>query len=340
LNSKKVFIGTNTGSGVYQAEYLDGSLDNLKPFYKIKNPSYLATTEGTDKLFSLSERGDGADIYSLNTVKDTVTPENSAINVPGRGLCHISISPDGKFIFGACYESGHVYSVLNQNGSLVKVISTIDQNQYQNIKCSKARAHCIKATLDGKYVLAVDLGLDALIVYSLTENGELCYRSHYKFKDGTGPRHICFGKNDSEFTVVYLISEYSNELYTFKFMKKEGVLECINNISSLPSDFKGKSHGAAVKISPDGKKVAVSNRVEGTDGIISIFNTDNENKPYDMKTIYTSGCFPRDFEYTPDSDYIIAANQNSDSISVISLTNNKSEAEIYPVPQPVCIIFK
>ncbi|MDF2686291.1 MAG: hypothetical protein K0S55_1472, partial [Clostridia bacterium] len=322
------------------AEYQNGILYNLKAFYQIKNPSYLASNKKNKILFALSERSDGADIYSLNIGKNAII-ENSKINVPGRGLCHVSISPNGKFIFGACYESGHVYSVLvNQNGNLEKVISVIDQNKYQNIKNSKARAHCIKTTKDGNYAIAVDLGLDALIVYSLNEDGVLNYKSHFKFKDGTGPRHICFGNlNKSDSSIIYLISEYSNELYTFKFDEKVGILNFLDCVSSLPPDFKGKSHGAAIKISPDNKKVAVSNRVESADGIISVFNLNDNNLPCEIKTIYTNGCFPREFEYTPDSKYIIAANQNSNNISVISLQDGNGKTNLYTVPQPVCIEF-
>lgn len=334
LNEKNhVYIGTYTNhndNGVYHAEYENGTLYNLKQYIKVQNPSYLTLMKEKNILYTVSERGDGADVYAVYNQKVI----NSLLNIPGRGLCHISLSPNGKYLFGACYDSGHIYSIsIDENGGFDKLISAFDHNEYNEIRKTKARAHCIKATPDGKYVIVVDLGLDALIVYSLNNNGELNYKSHLTLKEGTGPRHICFNKNNP--SIVYLITEYSNELYTFIFDGNAGTLKYLNNVSSLPDGFKSKSAGAAVKVSPNGEYVAVSNRIERESGAISVFKIDKDNLPSQKRIVNSNGCFPRDFEFTPDSNYIIAANQIACNLSVISLESEK--VNVYTVNGPTCV---
>jgi len=314
---KRLLIGTytNNGSeGIYNAMYENGVISDIKSTVKSPNPAFLAVSKDEKFLYALSESGK-SEIYAFKILENTLEFINK-IEVPGSAFCHISLSNDDKTLYGACWGSGDVYSVsLNEDRSVNKMVSHFNQNEFTDIKTAVSRGHFIKQVPDSNFVICVDLGLDAVIVYK-KDGDKLTRHSFLSVENGEGPRHFAFNPKNND--IIYLITEYSSVLYTLEFNKNNGTLTIINKQSNLPKDFDGKSSGAAVKCSSDGKMVAASNRIQKADGSIAVYNIENI-EPTEQKFVSSYGDIPRDFDFTPDNQYIIAANQNSNDVNIVSL---------------------
>ena len=161
--------------------------------------------------------------------------------------------------------------------------------QHQGSSANKDRqagphAHCIVLDKSNDYALAVDLGLDKILIYKFDEKtGRLLPNSSVEVSPGDGPRHLSFHP-DGKF--AYVINELSNTIIAFEFDKELGTLKQLQTVPTLPVGFAGKSWTAEVVISPSGKFLYGSNR--GHDSIVSF--------AIDQKTgclVSSSTCRPR-----------------------------------------------
>lgn len=100
---------------------------------------------------------------------------------------------------------------------------------------------------------------------------------------------------------------------------------------------------AAIRISPDGCWLVVSNRIVGSDGALSVVKL-NKDGSFDGSVrgmASSNGLVPRDFIIVREesgNDVVLAANQESDTIYSIPLTGPKGNIELLSeTPTPVCL---
>jgi 6-phosphogluconolactonase len=154
---------------------------------------------------------------------------------------------------------------------------------------------------------------------------------------GAGPRHMVF---DKAAKFAYLINEHGNTISVFRY--KDGVLQTLQTISTLPPEYSAKSYTAEIAIHPNGRFLYGSNR--GRDSIV-VFEIDQTTGT--IKQIgesFTEGHFPRHFTFSPDGNWLLTANQNDDSITVFRLDEQTGlltkHSFITGAPDaPVCLLF-
>jgi 6-phosphogluconolactonase (cycloisomerase 2 family) len=107
--------------------------------------------------------------------------------------------------------------------------------------------------------------------------------------------------------------------------------------STLPAGYSGESSCAAIRLSPDGKLIAASNR--GHDSV-AVFSADEKTGALAPLGIYpTGGKSPRDIAFTPDGKWLLAANQDSDLVTALSVDGGFSLLDLKQrVPKPVAIL--
>ena len=119
-------------------------------------------------------------------------------------------------------------------------------------------------------------------------------------------------------------------------------MKLIQTISSHPSNYLGELGSADIHISPDGKFLYASNR--GNSNTIAIFKVDAGSGKLKLRDIIpTKGSKPRNFAIDPSGNYLLVANQDSNSIVVFkrhpsngSLSYTGVQAK---VGNPVCLVF-
>ena len=112
-------------------------------------------------------------------------------------------------------------------------------------------------------------------------------------------------------------------------------------VSTLPKDYDGENGGAAIRISNDGRYLYASNRGHNS---LAVFAIDEDGSSVEMiQSISTEGDFPRDFALSPDNDYVVAANQNSDNLTLYRRDSQTGllsmiQKDVF-APEAVCVYF-
>jgi len=329
-----------------------GAISKIDSFAGTKSASYIALSPDNKFLYSVNSESADPENMSQQVTSYSVDPESGGLKLlnsqssEGRGPCHISVHPSGKFVFTANYSSGTIAVFpVNEDGSLAEA-SDVEQHEGttgpDEERQEAAHAHFIHADLQGRYVLAVDLGIDKVMNYVLDEGtGELepnPNKAFFETRPGAGPRHLDFHPSGK---FVYVLNELNGTLTACSYDSESGILEELNTLNNLPDDFSGFNKSAAVRVHPDGKFVYASNR--GDMNSITAFGI-LEDGSIEAVHIQDKGInFPRDFNIDPSGTFMLVGNQHGKSIVVFRIdpssgkmveTEHKLE-----ISQPTCIVF-
>jgi 6-phosphogluconolactonase len=140
--------------------------------------------------------------------------------------------------------------------------------------------------------------------------------------------------------IAYVINEISNSVIVSTINQEDGSLNRIQKISTLPEDFKEKSHCADIHITSNGKFLYASNRGHNS---IAIFAVAIDGTLTLIGNESVRGDWPRNFTLSPDDNYLLVANQNSNNIVVFGVDQKTGELNFtgneIEVSMPVCLKF-
>lgn len=278
---------------------------------------------------------------------DAKTGELSFINsLPSHGKepCHISLDGKGTHVLAANYNSATAVACsILPDGSLGKETGFV-QNTGSSInkeRQNEAHAHSIRIDPSNRYALVCDLGADKILIYrydakngTLKPNTPACIKS----TPGAGPRHSIFHPNGKYF---YAANELSNTVSVYSWNAQKGVLREVQQISTLPADFKRFSKMAEIAVSPNGKYLYCTNRGHNS---IAVFKIEAKTgKLSFLQHIDTKGDMPRNFTFDPSSHWLILANHESNNIVVYKIDPTtgmlSQHGEPIALAAPFCLRF-
>jgi 6-phosphogluconolactonase len=151
---------------------------------------------------------------------------------------------------------------------------------------------------------------------------------------GSGPRHIAV---HPETKFAYVLNELTATVTAMRYYK--GDLELLYTCPTLPKEFNATPAAAAIRVSADGKFIYISER---GDDCIAVLRIDSDNEmPEIIERRKTMGKTPRDIIPDPTGNWLLAANQDSDSIAIFRVDKNtgmiKPEHLIENIKSPVCL---
>jgi len=348
-----VYVGTYTEPGghgegiyVYQFDTETGALSHLQTVIGIASPSFLTVSPDGQTVYAVSETG-GGQVFSLGRNEQTgeLTILNSQ-STQGAAPCYVSTSADGSVVFVANYTSGSIASFpVLRNGRLNPAASVI-QHEGSSVNPDRQEgphAHMILPSPDGRFVLATDLGTDKVMIYEVDESsGELRPNSKgptfAEVPPGSGPRHFAFSPTGR---FVYVINELISSVTVFSYDHETASMEALQTISTLPDDFTGESYCAHIVVSPDGRFVYGSNRYHDSLAIFAVSPSGGELTPVAYES--TRGKTPRNFSFDPSSTWLLAANQDSDTVVTfqrdLDLGELTATGVVTDVGAPVAVLF-
>lgn len=202
----------------------------------------------------------------------------------------------------------------------------------------------------GELLWSTDLGLDQVFGYQidyeqkkLTDTG-----IRLQLPDGYGPRHLAFWHEDM--AVIYVLCELSNRIVVFaEKVQEEGSEETekaaekkvsetgtekmdrerfentpeytiLQDISTLPEGYHGESTASAIRLY--GGFLFAANR---GDDSIAMYEIQKDGTLTLCCIKKTGGRTPRDFQIF--SDYLVVANQESDSLTVLHINRKEKRLE-------------
>jgi 6-phosphogluconolactonase len=349
-SSKKyyLFIGTytnTTSKGIYIYDF-NSATGEATPIWNtdsVTNPSYLTISKDEKYVYAVNETN-GANPGRVTAYSfDKKNVKLNFINTTASGgddPCYISTTDDNKWLAVANYTSGTATLFpINADGSIAPYSQLVNDTIYRSPGTNKkAHVHETVFSPDEKFMLTPDLGLDKLIVYKFDRNSKtplsVPSTSIAQSADSTGPRHITYSK-DGKF--VYLMHEMGANVTVYSW--DDGKVTQVQDIGTFPKGFAGIKDGAEIMLSPDGKFLYASDR--GDLNLIAIFSIDAAGKLTFKGTQSTMGEHPRNFIIDPSGNYLLVANQDSESIIIFKrdqqtglLTNTGKQIHI---PRPVCL---
>ena len=230
----------------------------------------------------------------------------------GKAPCYTCVSPDGKFLYCANYLSGSVAEFrLAPDGCIEERTKLIRHSGSGPVKARQEgpHTHFAEFSPDGKFLLVIDLGIDAVKIYPFAESGieEAGVRT-FSLPAGSGPRHLVFNKAGD---IAYLVNELANSVMTLSWNSAEG-FSLLNTVSTLPDTFTQPTKAAAIRLSPDERFLYASNRGYDT---IACYGLDQETRfPVFKGFAAAGGIGPRDINYLPGYRKFAAANELSDVV--------------------------
>lgn len=336
----KILLGTYTrrvSQGIYQIQ-LDTAaetLANLELVTAETSPTYLAKSKN-DFLYSVTSRDGQGGLSSYD-------PQNKFLNAAteeGASPCYVAVDEARQLVYGANYHKGELNTYkIQADGSLKAVASLFHKEPTGPHKNQDhAHTHYTDLTPDQRLV-ACDLGTDRVYTYDVCEAGEVEETAVYVAEPGTGPRHLVFHPKES---MAYLFGELDSSVTVLAYDQTDGSFTQKQKVSTLPKDFDGENGGAAIRVSDDGRFLYASNRGHNS---IAVFAIADDGSSVEMiQTISTEGDFPRDFALSPDNAYVVAANQNSDNLTLYRRDKESGlltmiQKDVF-APEAVCVYFE
>ncbi len=335
-------VGTYTnkggGKGIYTYRF-NQSTGECSPLDSIEvdNPSYLTISDDNQFVYAISElKDEKSAVHAFTFDKQTgiLKPLNSRPTIGG-GPCYV-IS-DGKRVVTANYYGGNVSTLpLRYDGSLDSISGLYEGEATGPHPKRQARAHvhCVRFSPDNKYVFATDFSSDRLLKYAVhpKDSKLVPLADTIQVEAGSGPRHLTFSPNGK---YAYVIGELSGKVTAFSY--DDGRLE---QIQSIVADTCRAEGSADIHLSPDGRYLYASNRLE-QDGI-AIFEVNPENGTLAKVGYQPTGIHPRNFNITPNGKYLLVGCRDNNVIQVFernSTTGTLTLTSEIELNKPVCVKF-
>jgi 6-phosphogluconolactonase len=370
-----LFVGTYTEKGskgiyAYRFDAASSELTPLGVAAETTNPSFLAIDPTRRFLYAVNEvpKYKGADSGAVSAFAiDRQTGKLTLLNeVASRGAdpCYIAFDKTGKFALVANYTGGSVavFPVRDNARDDARAEGHIGESsafvQHAGSSINKERqegphAHWIETTPDNRFAIAVDLGLDELLVYRFDTDAKYEGKNDVKTKPGSltandppfanlapgaGPRHLAFHPNGK---FAYVINELQSSITAFSYDASRGELHNLKTITTFPKGFSGSNDTAEIQVHPSGKFLFASNRGHNS---IALFSIDTRTGTLTLVDHFpTQGKTPRNFEIDPTGKLLFVANQDTDNIVVFRIDPNSGRltptGQTLHVPSPVCLKF-
>jgi len=244
----------------------------------------------------------------------------------------------------ANYSSGSVAAFpLRDDGRLGEASSLI-QHRGSSVNARRQQgphAHSVNFSLDNRFLVAVDLGLDKLMVYRADATKATMESNDPPFtrvKPGSGPRHFTFHPSGR---YAYVINEMLSTVTVFHYEAEHGALNEVQTISTLPQGFEGRNSTAEVRIHPSGKFLYGSNRGHDSIAVYAVDAATGMLRA--VEHVSTGGKRPRNFEIDPSGRFLFAANQGTHNVVVFRIDPSSGRlsrvGEPLEIPSPVCVRF-
>lgn len=312
------------GIYAFRFDHDTGKLTPLGLAAATDNPTYVTFSPSgrflyaTNEVYRFHDEPTGAvSAFSIDAATGKLTFLNQVV-ARGTGTCYAAVDHTGKNLLISNFGSGSVAVLpLNTDGTL-RPASAFEQDTGAgpNPRQATPHAHSFNVTPDNRLALASEFGTDRLLVYRLDATaGSLTPAEPpaVTLKPGSAPRHLAFHPNGR---VAYSLNEIDNTVTVLAYDAARGAFRELQNLSTLPADFKDRNTSAEVVAHPSGKFLYTSNRGLNS---IAVFAVDDAGRLTLKTNIPCGGRTPRGFSVDPSGRWLITANQDTHNLAVFAI---------------------
>lgn len=346
-----LFVGTYTngkpdkGIYLYNFDVKTGKLTLKSTGENLINPSFLTISPNGKYLYACTDTKlpvhGTVSAFEIDSLKEKINFINKQTS-NGENPVYVSVHKNNRLVVTGNYSEGNVTVFTTENdGKLKPYVQSIQffGSSINPERQEKPHIHSTIFSPQNDFLYLPDLGTDKIRAFKFDENSTnpLIDLESYtvQTKAGSGPRHIAFHPNQK---YAYCIEEMGGTVSAYDY--QNGKLTLFQQI--LSNQTKTEIYSSAdIHVSPDGKFLYASNRVENT---ISIFTINKKGKLKLKGFEPTQGDTPRNFNIDPTGNFLLVANQNGNNVVVfrrdIKTGSLKKVGNDIKIPNPSCLQFK
>ncbi|QGV77188.1 lactonase family protein [Streptomyces ficellus] len=340
------YIGSFTsggGRGITVAA-VDPATGDLTPRHgvdTVANPSSLTLDRAAGILYAVSDTEAGA-VAAFRTGPDgSLTPLGPAVAVAGDGPNHLALA--GRRLLTANYGSGSVSSLATGPDGGPSGPPSVLEFHGSGPDPERQRgphAHQVLPAPEGRWVLSVDLGTDAVRVCAVDqETGGLRVHTETVLRAGSGPRHAAFHP-DGE--VVHVLHELEPLMTVCRWDAVAGRLEPLAEVAVDPEGAPdgGRVFPSVVRESPDGRFLWAA--VRGSNRILTYALAGGAEKPLLTAVTDCGGVWPRDLVTDASGRRLYVVNEWSGDVTRFAVDQESGRLErggAVEVPAAACLVL-
>jgi 6-phosphogluconolactonase len=316
----RVLVGSLAADGIliYDWDPTTATLTPAGVAAKVPKVAWLVLSRGV--IFSASELDSfigkpTGEVASFRLVGGELQPL-SARNSAGTGTCHVAADRTGRMLLAADYTGASAASFRIEDGKLSEAVWTEHYTEHgpNTDRQQTAHAHFASFSPDNRFAYINDLGGDCIHIYEPDPaTARMTPAGTYHGAPGSGARTLHFHPNGR---TAYCMNELVSTVDVLEWHKTDGSLTLKSRIELLPADYHGPTRACDTVITRDGRFVYFANR---DDNFLYAFRADAKTVSLTpMKRSNCGGKTPRNFTLDPTERWMLVANQDSNSISVLA----------------------
>lgn len=348
----RVWVGTHGNqlgleAGVYRAELFsdEDSISPPKLVRALKGAGWVAASPCSSQMYATGHVKGKAVVVSFDGADD-----NSSMNpqeIGDGGSCFVTTDKTGRILISAQYGGGSIAVFpIDAAGRLQPRSQLLEHQGGSRVVGNRQNSphpHYVAISPDNRFAFVPDLGLDQLVVYRIyADKQKLEPVGSVDVEPGGGPRHMKFHPSGN---YAFVLNELSMSVTTFKYETKPGRMTKLRTVPTLNQDeqnLNSFNSASEIRVHKAGAMVVTANR--GHDSL-SVFRFDVESG--DLQRIQLEsmrGSWPRNFNFSPDGNRLIAAGRDSNSLTMFAVTDSGTlrymQHKSAFVPAPICVCFE
>ncbi|MEV6738830.1 lactonase family protein [Streptomyces sp. NPDC051104] len=309
------------------------------PPLPVSGASFLAAHPTLDVVYSTNETDPGTVTAVTRHPDGAPTPLGTPVPSGGTNPCHLTVHPDGRWLLTANYGSDTAPGTvavhrLDEDGRVSESTDVVEHEGSGPVTGRQEGSHAHQVVVDpaGRFVLATDLGADAVFAYELdTRAGTLTQTAVSRLRAGSGPRHLAFAPGGE---LVFSADELSSTVTCHRYDAGTGILTAASPVPATTAQDVDNYPGGIVA-SPCGRFVWVTNR--GADTVAAFRITGPGLTP--IGEVPSGGTWPRGL--TLAAGHLLVANQHSGTLAALRVRDDGTLEQPAPaasLPSVVCTL--
>ncbi|MFJ9712947.1 lactonase family protein [Streptomyces sp. NPDC101234] len=264
-------------------------------------------------------------------------PLGAPVTSGGANPCHLTVHPDGGWLLTANYGTDTLPGTvavhrLDAAGRITDLTDVVEHKGSGPVagRQEGSHAHQVLADPAGRFVLATDLGADAVFTYRLDAvNGTLERTAVNRLRPGSGPRHLAFAPAGD---LVFSADELSSTVTCHRYEAETGTLVELSRVpATVVADVPNQPGG----IVASDRFVWVTNRGADT---VAAFRVDGTTL-VPLGETPAGGTWPRGLTSVPG--HLLVANQHGGTLAALPVLESGALGEAVAtaaVPSVVCAL--
>jgi len=332
------YIGKSKGITILDVDP-DKSYMTKREEIEVNNSSYILTSEDHKFLYSIADEG----VVSFRIQPDGSLKKIGTTTIRGMRGRFMDIDPTGRYLAVAGYHDGKTTILrLNEDGTVGEITDGVFDQGMGSIAERDSQPHvsCVRFTPEGKYLCAIDMGLDHIKVFRFDHaTGKLAVSHILRCNIQSAPTQMIFS-HDGCF--LYVLSQMANTVtvYSYADYGTHPSFKLLQTIPTVGKRSPNSSNTAAVHVamSDDGAHLFYTS---AGDNCIGMYDRDPKTGLLTFRfSLPVSGRYPKDCLLMPDQEHICSINYEECSLTFFSLNYEKGLLVMHAAPihidQPNC----